>query len=276
MSEPGGIRNLDQLEEDDDDGRRMPRSATIALVVLGGGCIVFGAMALGGRSSAPVAKPDPLGELVSQRGRPAAAAPAPPPDLTASDVTFPRMLSDGEKPPTALVAVHAPAPSASTAGLALPPDPPQPTQPPPPTDRLPVVPLPAQAVLEATPIVKRPRDTLTKVAKEAAQLDAPAPTPAPGTETAPAGHEGGYQLQVSSFRNQGEAQAFADQLRARGHKAYAVEAHVPGRGTWFRVRVGPFPTQHAASQYRTGFEAREHVVPFVVPPETTARAESSH
>ena len=77
---------------------------------------------------------------------------------------------------------------------------------------------------------------------------------------------------MSSFHTQPEADGFAEQLRARGHKAYVVEAHVPGRGTWFRVRVGPFPTQHSASQYRVAFEAREHVVPFIVAPETTARA----
>jgi cell division septation protein DedD len=128
--------------------------------------------------------------------------------------------------------------------------------------------LPAQAVLEASPVVTRPRDALTKAASAAAQIEAPAPS----DELAPAGHEGGYQLQVSSFRAQGDAQGFADQLRARGHKAYVVEAHVPGRGTWFRVRVGPFQTQHAAAQYRAGFEGREHVVPFIVTPETTAKA----
>jgi cell division septation protein DedD len=143
-----------------------------------------------------------------------------------------------------------------------------PAQPPAATDRLPVVPLPAQTVLEATAVVTRPRDALTRVASEAAQLES-VPVSA---DTAPAGREGGYQLQVSSFRTQGEAQGFADQLRARSHKAYVVEAHVPGRGTWFRVRIGPFQTQHAASQYRTGFEAREHVVPFIVAPETTAKA----
>jgi cell division protein FtsN len=45
-----------------------------------------------------------------------------------------------------------------------------------------------------------------------------------------------------------------------------VEAHVPGRGTWYRVRIGPFTSQHAAASYRSGFEGREHVVPFIVPP----------
>ena len=142
---------------------------------------------------------------------------------------------------------------------------PPPTRPPPRGAR---PPLPAQAVLEATPIVTRPRDALTKAASDAAQINT---RRRPSSDTAPPGHEGGYQLQVSSFRTQAEAQAFADQLRARGHKAYVVEAHVPGRGTWFRVRVGPFATQHAAPQYRAGFEAREHVVPFIVPPERSPR-----
>jgi DedD protein len=261
MSEHGSIRNLEQIQEDDDE-RRMPRSVSVTLLVLGGGCILFAGLALGGRTSQPqVKKSDPLGELAVRRNSASSAAPGarPPTELLPRDVTFPQMLSDEDKPPTALAAVR-------SSGLPTEASASAPTQPPPATDRLSVVPLPAQAVLEATPIVTRPRDKLTKVATDAAQMGV-----APHDE-GPAGHEGGYQLQVSSFRTQGDAQGFADQLRAREHKAYVVEARVPGRGTWFRVRVGPFPTQHAATQYRTMFEAREHVVPFIVPPETTARA----
>ncbi|HTQ41110.1 MAG TPA: SPOR domain-containing protein [Polyangiaceae bacterium] len=270
MSDPGSIRNLEQLQEDDDE-RRMPRGVTMALVALGGACVVFAGLALGGRTAQPPApKADPLGDLVSQHSRlvpvPTSSA-RPATDLTPRDVTFPQMLSDDQRPPTALAAVApapqtAPGPAPSPVTQPVPP----PAQPPPPTDRLPVVPLPAQAVLEATPVVTHPRDALTKAASDAAQLDTP-PSSVDGP-AAPAGHEGGYQLQVSSFRTQGEAQGFADQLRARGHKAYVVEAHVPGRGTWFRVRIGPFQTKNAVSQYRTGFEAREHVVPFIVTPET--------
>jgi cell division septation protein DedD len=101
---------------------------------------------------------------------------------------------------------------------------------------------------------------MTRAATDAAQIAVAA------EPTAPVGHEGGYQLQVSSFRTQAEADQFAAQLRARSHKAYVVEAHVPGRGTWFRVRIGPFPSQQAAASYRSGFEGREHVVPFLVTP----------
>jgi DedD protein len=257
-----GIRNLEQLQED--DGRKMPRTVTILLVTLGTACVVFAGLALGGRSSQPKPeKTDPLGELVSHRGlMPASSTSArPATDLSPAEVTFPRVLSDEDRPTTAMAAVR---PNGARSAAPTP----AAVRPPPPTDRLPVVPLPAQAVLEATPVVTRPRDPLTKEASEVAQISG-APTTA---ETAGPGHEGGYQLQVSSFHTQAEAESFAEQLRARGHKAYVLEAHVSGRGTWFRVRVGPFPTQHAAMQYRAGFESREHVVPFVVPPETTAKA----
>jgi DedD protein len=254
-----GIRNLEKLQED--DGRRMPRSVTLTLVAVGGGCAVFAGLVLGGRTSQqPAPKSDPLGELVSRHAsdKGASAIAKSPTDLSPSEVTFPHMLSDEDRPTTALAAVR---PYGGTAvAVAL--------KPPPPTDRLPVVPLPAQSVLEATPVVTRPRDALTRVATDAALIT----TPPESSETVSAGHEGGYQLQVSSFHTETEAEAFADQLRARGHKAYVLEARVPGRGTWFRVRVGPFATQHAAMEYRTTFEAREHVVPFVVPPETTAKA----
>jgi cell division septation protein DedD len=262
MNEHGSIRNLEQLQEDD-DSRRIPLGVTIALAALGGACVVFAALALGGRTTHPQAlKADPLGDLVSQRSRAPSlqASDRAATELSPRDVTFPRMLSDDEKTSTALAAVL-PGAVASSASLA-------PTQPPPASDRLPVVPLPAQALLEATPIVTRPRDPLTKAANDASQIEMPH-TGAGGT---PAGREGGYQLQVSSFHTTDEAQEFADQLRARGHKAYVVEAHVPSRGIWYRVRIGPFPTQFVAAQYRTAFEAREHVVPFIVAPETTAKA----
>jgi hypothetical protein len=159
-----GIRNLDELRED--DGRAMPRGVTVAFVVLGGACIGFAALALGGRSSPPqVPKADPLGELVSSRAA-AAAPPAsarPPVDLSSNDVTFPRLLSDEDQPTTALAVVR-PMGARETATTAAP------IKPPPATDRLPVVPLPAQSILEASPVVTRPRDSMTQQASDAAQF----------------------------------------------------------------------------------------------------------
>ena len=236
------VRNLEQIKED--DASRAPRFWSWAVVALGGAAIVFAGVTLAGRKSdATDKKVDPLGDLVAAHGKTQKpGAPAKATDLSTKDVTFPGLLSDNDNPTTALAAVRtAPAPSASTAPLAAP------TDPPPPTDKLPVVALPAQNVLSATPVVTHPRDALTKAATES--TDNATPT----TPAAAAGHDGSYQLQVSSFRTEPEADAFADQLRARGHKAYVLEAKVPGRGTWYRVRVGPFTTQHAAAQYRSTF-----------------------
>ena len=250
------MRDLEQLREREEDGKAS-RGLTFSIVILSGAAVVFGALAISGQhSSAHVAPVDPLGELVAMHGKvsaPAASAGPKASDLTPHDVTFPGMLSDQEKPTTALALVR----SSPSAAAVIPP-------PPPATDKLPVVPLPAQNVLQASPMVTRPRDSLTKAATDSSQQ---AVSSVPSSA---AGHAGGYQLQVSSFQSAPEAHQFAAQLRARGHKAHVVEAHVTGRGLWYRVQIGPFPTQKAAATYRSGFEAKEHVVPFVVPPTPTS------
>lgn len=250
MMTDGSVRNLEQIQETE-QGTHVPRGVTLTLVVLGTAAIGLAALTLTGHSSKDAPKRvDPLGDLVAQKGHQGPGRTA---DLSAREVTFPDLLSDDDQPTTALAAVKPgarvqPEPLASVVA------------PPVASDRLPVMPVPAQNVLRASPVVTRPHDNLTKAAADTAQLGAAPPA------TVPAGHDGGYQLQVSSFRTEAEANQFGDQLRARGHKAYVQQAKVPGRGTWFRVRVGPFPTQHAAAAYRSQFEAKEHVVPFIVPP----------
>src|SRR5258708_27162017 len=114
MSDPSNIRNLEQLQENDDD-RATPRGVTVALLVLGGGCVVFAGLALAGRASQPpTTKADPLGDLLQHRSRTGAPASARPSDISPRDVTFPGMLSDDGKPATALVAVQSAGPASST------------------------------------------------------------------------------------------------------------------------------------------------------------------
>ena len=268
MMEHGAVRNLEQIQEEESGGRT-GRFFALALVGLGGAAIVFAAVALNGRHTGVPVATDPLGELVAQKGK---ASPAKS-DLSPQDVTFPGILSDKDSPTTALAALRVMPASArkpgepvtiATATDTAPRGPLDPSAagnvaPPAANDRLSVVPLPAKAVLDPSPVVTKPRDVLTKAAAESAAATSTGPL-------APPGREGGYQLQISSFRSQSESNQFVEQLRARGHKAYVVEAHVAGRGTWYRVRVGPFATQQLASAYRAGFESKEHVVPFIVTP----------
>jgi cell division septation protein DedD len=243
----GGLRNIEQIQErESDSGGKL---GGLVLASLGVACVVFAGVALLKKPShGPAPAVDPLSELAARA--PAAASGAQR-ELSAQDVTFPSMLSDAQRPTTALAALQ--------AGGAHPPSPElppgAPTAPPPPGDRLPVIPMPAQRVLSASPVVTDPRDPLTTAAKERSMFKG---------EPVEAGHAGAYNLQVASFPKEVEAQAFATLLRQRGHKTYVETAHIAGRGDWYRVRIGPFKYLRDANRYRAEFEAKEHIVPFVV------------
>ncbi len=84
------------------------------------------------------------------------------------------------------------------------------------------------------------------------------------TTSSPAGREGLYTLQVVSYRDPQEAQVFADALRKRGHTAYVTSGSVEGRGTHWRVRIGPFESRGEAQSYRTTFEHEEGMNTFIV------------
>lgn len=260
------VRNLDEIQEDE-PGSQPSRAGALVLASLGGACIVFAAaLLMRSPPKAKVVSHDPLGDLVAQAHPMGSAAATAAPETVGHDVTFPALLSDAKRPTTALEAVrdakgNIVRPAATSLPFDLPPG--APTTPPPATDRLPVVPLPAQNVIEGPPADPAPGDTLGSMAKQVARESG---------QEAPAGGPGGYQLQVSSFKTQAEADAFSSALRRRGHKAYVEPADVKGRGRWFRVRVGPFKYRHSAVIYRQDFEAKERMVTFIVdPPKQSAK-----
>lgn len=242
------VRNLDQIQEAD-PGARPSRAGALILASLGGAALVAAAlMFLRSDPKDDVQSTDPLGDLVAKSG-----------DVESderrdriNDVTFPGLLSDEERPTTALEVVRDR--KADDARFAIPPG--APTEPPPATDKLPVVPLPAQQVLSSA-ADPSPRDVLTSMARKVTRDE--------GKEVE-AGHSGGYQLQVSSFKKSSDAESFASALRRRGHKAYVEAAHVKDRGLWHRVRIGPFKHKRSAVIYRQDFEAKERIVTFVVSP----------
>jgi len=247
------VRNLEQIRETDASARS-PRLTAMVMASFGGACIVFTALALmRGHAKPVVAATDPLDALVA-RGAAVERGPAKV-TLSPEEVTFPAVLSDQAHPTTAMEAVRR-----GSAGQTAPPsEQPVAATPPPAEDRLPVAPLPAQDVLNQNPAAVAPTDTLRVLARAVARRSE-------GTTLAEPGHPGGYQLQVSSFRKQPDADGFALVLRRRGHRAYVQAAQVKGRGLWYRVRIGPFKYQRSANIYRQDFEAKERMVTFVVRP----------
>jgi DedD protein len=257
--EPVNVRNLEQIQEAERDGRSA-KVATVLLASVGGTAIVIAAV-MSMRQAAPPeeTKADPLAALVAKSKRPEAT---PPESVRPSDVTFPSVLSDSTRPTTALAAVkdergHLVAPS---------PDPePFPAVVPPAADKLPVVPLPAGTLLDQTPDTDKPKDPLVALAHDVSKVDS-APIVMPGAE-------GGFQLQVASFKDQGDADRFVEELMKRGHRAYRQPAYVADRGLWHRVRIGPFKTKLAAARYKADFDKKERMSAFLVDPDKVKRQE---
>jgi cell division septation protein DedD len=74
---------------------------------------------------------------------------------------------------------------------------------------------------------------------------------------------GAFTLQLSSFQSREEADRFAARLRDRGYAPYIVAAEVANKGTWYRVRMGSFPSKDAAARYLTDFKRETQLDAFV-------------
>lgn len=75
---------------------------------------------------------------------------------------------------------------------------------------------------------------------------------------------GGYAVQVMSFRDRPSASEMAQKLEQRGFRSFVASADIPGRGTFFRVRVGRFKSRYAAKRAQKRLEQQESLPGFVV------------
>lgn len=257
------VRNLEQIQEQ--DSGRPSRIGTLLLVSLAGAAVVSASVMMSKKSAPPTkSTQDPLAALVEGAKNPGVPAE----QLDGKDVSFPRILSDDTSPTTALAAVkdergrlikqdEVNGAATPRGGFG---------SPPPATDRLPVVPLPVGTLLNSSAVITSPRDALTDLAASAAAAKTDG-------ELAPEGSDGGFQLQVASFKEQADADRTVEDLRKRGHRAFRQAAHVPDRGLWHRVRVGPFKSKLEALKYKERFERVERIAPFLIDPDKVKQAE---
>ena len=70
-------------------------------------------------------------------------------------------------------------------------------------------------------------------------------------------------VQVASFPNVGDAQKEANRLKELGYNVVVVEAQIPGKGRWHRVRLGPFSTVDKAKELALKVEKKEKISTFV-------------
>jgi DedD protein len=72
-----------------------------------------------------------------------------------------------------------------------------------------------------------------------------------------------YTLQLSAFQERKEAELFMQKLRAEGLKPYMTQTTIPGRGVWFRVRLGRYKTWDEALSAKQGFEKKQKIIAYV-------------
>jgi cell division septation protein DedD len=191
--------------------------------------------------------------------------------VEAAELTFPQTLTDVEDRPEVLAALEAAAREVEDLDDDEPETPPSPTEAPAPQLALaqqpPTPEVPQErhlaANLPAAVAAGQGQRNLAQTAKND-PLVAAAFESQPSVPTAPRGEEGKFTLQVISYDRPDPARAFARGLRARGHRAFVVEAEIPERGRYWRVRIGPFESKQKAQRYRAGFERDEQMNTYVV------------
>ena len=125
----------------------------------------------------------------------------------------------------------------------------------------------AAARAAAAKAAAKPADKVAKPGDEGAEAgdEGAAAKPEAGSEPnkkpAKRGHT--YTLQLSSFQERAEADSFYGQLTAAGYSPYIVEAEVPGRGIWYRVRLGNFESYNDAITAKKDFEAKQKIIAYV-------------
>jgi cell division septation protein DedD len=72
-----------------------------------------------------------------------------------------------------------------------------------------------------------------------------------------------FTLQLSSFQERAEADAFFQELKTAGYSPYIVEADVADKGRWYRVRLGKYATHTDAVAAKNDFESRQRIIAYV-------------
>ena len=72
-----------------------------------------------------------------------------------------------------------------------------------------------------------------------------------------------YTVQLSSHQEKHAAEAEMKKMKQNGYAAFIVSSALPGKGTWYRVRLGSFSKKEAAEKLRKEVYAKVGVSPIV-------------
>jgi cell division septation protein DedD len=77
----------------------------------------------------------------------------------------------------------------------------------------------------------------------------PPPTDAPKAGDNVSSERGSFTVQVSSWKSRTIALEQLAKFSSQGYDAFIEKANIPGKGTWYRVKVRNFKTQKEAEDF---------------------------
>jgi cell division septation protein DedD len=134
----------------------------------------------------------------------------------------------------------------------------------------------AESAFEGEELTPKTHQKVAKLAQAKAPASSgpawakPAQQPTPGTKAnAPKSSatavSSGYTIQIRAFKKERDAKSFSVVLKNAGYKPYVVAAAIPGKGTYYRVRLGKFQTLSDATATQARFEKAESYSTIVTP-----------
>ena len=72
-----------------------------------------------------------------------------------------------------------------------------------------------------------------------------------------------YTLQIASYQEKEMAEADIKKMKQRGYDAFVVASELPGKGTWYRVRLGSFSSKAAAEKLQKELRSKEGISAFL-------------
>lgn len=72
-----------------------------------------------------------------------------------------------------------------------------------------------------------------------------------------------YTLQIASYQEKKMAEDDIKKMKQRGYSAFIVTSDLPGKGTWYRVRLGSFSNKALAEKLQKDLREKEGISPFI-------------
>jgi len=110
---------------------------------------------------------------------------------------------------------------------------------------------PTTAATPAKPAEPKPGTTKPVETKPATKPEPAKPA------TTPAVSKGGFAIQVAAYPDKGTADELVGRLQANKWPAHLTTTAVPGKGTYYRVNLGPYSSRDQASKALSIFKSKE-------------------